>query len=140
MVARLCLEDQVKTTMISKFMKTELLDIRFIIFLVFFVLINDPKVHAVDRDMTSSQTLSAESGLDLVSESVHPRLRSVFRTLNSNKRSRRRNKLRKNDTQHRKFYLSTNFQNRRGGLERLSERKNQKMPKIYMTKLPVEGS
>ena len=135
-------QDQVKTRMISKFMKTEFLDTRFIIFLVFFVLINDLQVHAVDRDMTSSHSLSAKTGLDNVSEFVHPGLRSVFRTLNNNKKTRRRNKLR---TRHRKlpdekFYLSNNFQNRRGNGQRLSERKNQKMPKIYMTKLPVGRS
>ena len=79
--------------------------------------------------------------------SVHSRLRSVFQNTKINQKRRR--KLKQDETRYRmlsrptfiedtNFYLPDSSENRWKNLQRVNNKNGQKMPKIYITKLPVE--
>ena len=80
--------------------------------------------------------------------SVHSRLRSVFKNTKNNQKRRR--KLKQDETRYRmlsqpafiedtNFYLPDSPENRWKNLQRVNTKNGQKMPKIYITKLPVEN-
>ena len=88
------------------------------------MLLLDNPVHVVGEKTLRYETKSVDSGLGNVIGSIHSRLRSVFITPQHKKKMRRRNRLRKLKTQPEEN-------------DYLSEGKG-KLPKIYITKLPVD--
>ena len=96
-------------------------------------------------DYQESQNMQLEKGIG----SVHSRLRSVFK--NTKKNRKRRRKLKADETwsrmsskpafiEYRNFNLTDSSKNRWKKLQRIKDESDSKMPKIYITKLPVENN
>ena len=133
--------------MLYTMFRKRLADYSYLVFLVLFILRNGLTVHIGDAKYPSSQSRSFQAGLDSATGAMHSRMRSDSRKLKRKHLKRRRNRFTPIVTEiteqphlvkDTNIYLPDAVDNRFGEGQILSLKKNQKMPRIYMTKLPVE--
>ena len=133
--------------MLCTIFRKRLTDCRCVAFLVLFILKNGLTVQTVDEKSPSLQSRFFQTGLDSISGAMHSRVRSGSRKIKRKHGKSRRNRFRPKTTEmsgqphltkDTNIYLPYAVDKRLEDGHGLSQKRKQKMPRIYMTKLPVE--
>ena len=129
--------------MLCPILRITLKDYRCVVFFILFILRNGLTVNISDEKSPSSQSRSFQTGLDTFIGTIHSRMRSGSRKHKKGRRKSFRLQVTEMSGQSHlikdtNFNLPDAVDERLGNGQRLSLQKKQKMPRIYMTKLPIE--